>query len=169
MLGKTSISAIRSLLLLAQQPPMEVLSPRRMGEVLGESPTYLAKVVRHLVKAAILEAEKGTKGGVRLLLTADKITLLAVVEACQGTILPDYCRSARPAFGVCGFHRAAEDLHSAITGVLKKWTLADLLKKPLGPGVGAGGVSCLMTQALQGMGGSAGSSLVKLGKTPKKK
>ena len=157
MLGKTSISAIRSLLLLAQQPPTAVLSPRRMAEVLDESPTYLAKVVRHLVKAAILEAERGTKGGVRLLLPADKITLLAVVEACQGTIKPDYCRSARPAFSFCEFHRAAEELHTAITGVLEKWTLADLLVKPSGTGAGVGGVSCLMSQALHGIGGSVGS------------
>ncbi len=164
MLGKTSISAIRSLLLLAQQPPKAVLSPRRMAEVLGESPTYLAKVVRHLVKVAILEAEKGTKGGVRLLQPADKITLLAVIEACQGTIVPDYCRSPRPAFSSCGFHRAAEELHRAITGVLQNWTLADLLEKPSGIGEGVGGLSCLMSQALQGMSGSAGSALVQLDK-----
>ncbi len=123
------------------------------------------KVVRHLVKAAILEAEKGTKGGVRLLLPADKITLLAVVEACQRTIIPDYCRSVRPLVSFCGFHQAAAELHNAITGVLEKWTLADLLQKPSGIGAGAGGVSCIMAEALQGMRSSADSPLVDLVKS----
>lgn len=148
MLGKTSISAIRALLVLAQQPPQAVVSPRRLAEILGESPTYLAKIMRHLGKSAIVEAEMGAKGGVRLLRSPDKVTMLAIVEACQGAILPDYCRSARPTLTFCGFHRATDELHRAIIGVLEHWTLQDLLAKPAGVGAGVGGVTCLMSKAL---------------------
>lgn len=148
MFGKTSISAIRALLVLAQQPPQTVVTPRRLAELLDESPTYLAKIMRHLGKAAIVESEMGAKGGVRLLQSPDRVTLLAIVEACQGAILPDYCRSARPAVTVCGFHRAADELHRAIIGVLQHWTLADLLERPAGAGTGVGTVTCLMTRAL---------------------
>lgn len=145
MLGKTSLSAIRSLLLLAQQPKEDdCWPPRRIAEALGESPTYLAKVTRHMVKAGILEAEKGVKGGVRLRQAPQEITLLTVVEACQGTIIGDYCKSARPESSYCNFHRAALELHSAITGVLGRWTLAHLLEKPFSSGRLTGGVTCLM-------------------------
>lgn len=144
MLGKTSISAIRALLLLAQQNPGACWSPRRMAECLGESPTYLAKVARHMVKAGILEAERGVKGGVRLLKAPSSITLLEVVEACQGTIVGDYCRSSRPSATYCSFHLAALELHQAITGVLQRWTLLDLLNTP-GSGHAVGGVSCLIS------------------------
>jgi Rrf2 family protein len=148
MLGKTSISAVRTLLLLAQQETDSCWSPRRIAEFLGESPTYLAKVTRHMVKAGILEAEKGVKGGVRLRKLPAQITLLEVVEACQGTIVGDYCKSARPSSTYCSFHRAAMELHQAITGVLERWTLADLLKQPVSSGMMAGGVSCLISRGL---------------------
>ncbi|MBK9171328.1 MAG: Rrf2 family transcriptional regulator [Bryobacterales bacterium] len=130
MLGKTSLSATRALMLLAQQDPGACWSPRRIAEALGESPTYMAKVTRHLVRSGILEAEKGVKGGVRFLLQPEQITLLAVVEACQGTIVGDYCKSSVPRSAVCSFHRAAQELHDSITSVLARWTLADLLAKP---------------------------------------
>jgi Rrf2 family protein len=119
-----------------------------MAESLGESPTYLAKVTRHMVKAGILEAEKGVKGGVRLSKKPAAITLLEVVEACQGTIVGDYCKSMRPVSTHCSFHRAAMELHEAITGVLGRWTLADLLECPSAAGDAAGGVPCLISHGL---------------------
>jgi Rrf2 family protein len=115
---------------------------------LGESPTYLAKVVRHLVRCGILEAEKGVKGGVRLLRSPEQITLLAIVEACQGTIAGDYCKSAVPSSSQCSFHRAAVELHTAITGVLGRWTLGDLLESPAAGGEMTGGVTCLISGGL---------------------
>jgi Rrf2 family protein len=144
MLGKTSIAAIRSLLFLAGQDSSLCWSPRRLAEILDESPTYLAKVARHLVKHRILEAEKGAKGGVRLGRRPEEITLLAVVEACHGPIVGDYCRSARPSNTHCNFHRAAMELHEAITGVLGRWTVADLLERPAALHEAVGGVTCLM-------------------------
>jgi Rrf2 family protein len=139
MLGKTSIYAIRSLLLLAQQDAGVCWSPRRLAEALGESPTYLAKVMRHLVRGGILDAEKGVKGGVRLRQAATDITLLAIVEACQGPVAADYCRPDTPVESHCAFHSAALELHQAITSILGRWTLADLLA-----GEPSGGSSCLI-------------------------
>lgn len=150
MLGKTSISAIRTLLLLARQDGSRCHPPRRLAEVLGESPTYLAKVVRHLVKRGILEAERGVKGGVRLTLDPAEISLLAVVEACQGEIVGDFCRSSRQEHSLCNFHRAASELHTAIVGVLSQWTLADLLENPCAGGEMASEVPCLMGRGLAG-------------------
>lgn len=148
MLSKTSLSALRALSFVAQQEcaAEAYWSPRRIAETLGESPTYLAKVLRHLVKAGILRAEKGVKGGVRLALPVERISLLAVVEACQGTIIGDYCSAAGAGdiTSFCAFHQAALELHQAITGVLGKWTLADLLKKPYHDGPVTIGVPCLM-------------------------
>jgi Rrf2 family protein len=144
MLGKTSVSAIRALLLLAQQDSSERWTPRRIAEELGESPTYMAKIVRHMVKSAILEAEKGAKGGVRFARRIEEVTLLSVVESCQGTIVGDFCRSARPSHTYCSFHVAALELHMAVTGVLERWTVARLLEKTHAAGGRTDGVPCLM-------------------------
>jgi Rrf2 family protein len=132
MITKTTMSAIRALMFVAQNSAEGCLSPRRIAEALGESPTYLAKVSRSLVKAGILRAEKGVKGGVWLGRAPRDITLLAVVEACQGTVLGDYCRGDREPENVCGYHRAAVELQDAIVGVLSRWNLAQLLRRPQG-------------------------------------
>lgn len=116
--------------------------------MLGESPTYLAKVVRHLVKSGILEAEKGAKGGVRLHRAATEITLLHVVEACQGTIIGDYCRSSNSDAAYCNYHRATLELHNAIAEVLSRWTLARLVEKPYSFGVMPGGHTCFMAAGI---------------------
>lgn len=145
MLSKTTISALRALVYLARQEEGTCLSPRRIAELLDESPSYLAKALRHLVKANVLRAEKGVRGGVRLAQRAEEITLLAVVEACQGAIVGDYCEfSPLPPSLFCGFHQAALELHNAIKGVLSGWTLSQLLAVPHTEAASGSGGNCVM-------------------------
>ena len=66
MLTKTTVSAIRALIHVGLHGSGGPISPRRIAEQLGESPTYLAKVMRLLVKAGILRAHFGMAGGVVL-------------------------------------------------------------------------------------------------------
>ena len=130
MLTKTSLSAIRVLTYLERHGAGQPLSPRYLAEELGDSPTYLAKVVRHLVKVRILRAHCGATGGVVLAMPPEDITLLAIVEACQGAILASFCEDAGKLSETCGFHQAAAELHDAIVSVLARWTLADFVAKP---------------------------------------
>ncbi|MGQ9590148.1 MAG: RrF2 family transcriptional regulator [Planctomycetota bacterium] len=131
MLTKTSISAIRMVLHLALRGDPSPVSPREIAARLGESPTYLAKVAGHLVRAGILRARRGVLGGVELRLAPAQISLLAIVEACQGAILGDFCADDDADMdGVCSFHRAGVELFRAVVGVLGRWKLADLLGNP---------------------------------------
>jgi Rrf2 family protein len=145
MLTKTTISALRALIYLARREDQACLSPRRIAEALDESPTYLAKSLRHLVKTGILRAEKGVHGGVRLGRQAANVTLLSIVEACQGAIAPDFCQASWRSGTCCGFHDAALDLHDAITGALSRWTLDRLIAIPSGVGE-VQKANCLMRQ-----------------------
>jgi Rrf2 family transcriptional regulator, nitric oxide-sensitive transcriptional repressor len=131
VLGKTTIAALRALFFLLDHEPGTCLSPRRIAEALGESPTYLAKVLRHLVRAGVLRAERGARGGVRLDVPPGQVTLLQVVQACHGTIVPSHCQAAADGRCVCGFHMAALELHEATRGVLSRWTLSDLHSVPV--------------------------------------
>jgi Rrf2 family nitric oxide-sensitive transcriptional repressor len=124
------MSAIRTLTYLGLHANGGPYSPRYLAEQLGESPTYLAKVVRHLVKVGILRASRGSAGGVVLAKTPERVTLLAVVEACQGAVLADFCEEASRLSQTCAYHRASVELHEAIVGVLSRWTLAELIRKP---------------------------------------
>ena len=130
MLTKTSRSAIRLLTYLGQLRSSEPISPRALAEQLGESPTYLAKVAGHLVRAGIVQSHRGVAGGMILNRNPETITLLAIVEACQGTILADFCDEAPDLAKTCAFHQACAELHDSIIGVLSRWTLAQLIQKP---------------------------------------
>lgn len=130
MITKTSLLATRALLCLANDQQGVAVPPRGIALQLGESPAYMAKVLRSLVKAGILRAEHGSKGGVLLNRRPDEITLLAVVEACQGAIVGSYCQDVDDIRKTCAFHRAAVELREAIKGVLSQWSLEHLAKAP---------------------------------------
>lgn len=130
MLTQTTIAAIRALVHVGLKSDTEPVSIRNIAESLSESPTYMAKVARHLVKAGILKAHRGVTGGVELNLKPDAITLRAIVEACQGVILPNFCQETTSLNGVCAFHVAAAELHAAIVEVLDRWALEQLIREP---------------------------------------
>jgi Rrf2 family nitric oxide-sensitive transcriptional repressor len=121
------------------------LSVRQIAEALSESPTYLAKVTRHLAKAGLLRVHFGVRGGAVLNRSPETITLRAVVEACQGAIRPDFCQETESLDKTCAFHVAVAELHQAIVDVLSRWTLEDLLERPGPCGRLRRKVSCLIT------------------------
>ena len=148
MLNKTTITAIRTLVFVGLNPGAEPSSVRCIAERLGESPTYMAKVAGLLVKAGILQARRGVAGGIELNRPAEQINFLEIVEACQGTILPDYCRDTRSLSDTCAFHAATAELHQAITGVLSRWTLAQFVRCPV-PSAGSVAMSaCILAPCL---------------------
>lgn len=145
MISKTTVLAIRTLVHLSRQRDNAVRSPRQLAEAMGESPTYLAKVTGLLVKAGILRAERGAHGGVYLCRRPAEITLLNIVEACQGALVGDACRPGCDKRVVCSFHLAAEELRLAIEGVLSSWTLERLTERASSSKLSSlGGLICLM-------------------------
>ena len=106
------------------------MAPNRIGERLGLSPSYLAKVARFLVKAGILRAHRGAYGGVSLGRPPEEITLLSVVEACQGVVLGCYCQESDDLELTCAYHCAMSEVYDASVRILSRWTLADLAAKP---------------------------------------
>jgi Rrf2 family protein len=130
MLTQTSESAIRLLIDLAQQGGNEPQNFRQIAEKLEESPTYMAKITRLLVRANILRAHRGALGGVTLNRPPQTITMLSIVEACQGVLVGDYCQQTADLAFTCAYHQAGAELHQAISDVLSRWTLADLVERP---------------------------------------
>jgi Rrf2 family protein len=130
MFTKTTIAAIRLLLYVGCNPGAAPASLRRAAEQLGESPSYLAKVSRHLVRAGVLRASRGVAGGVALNDAPARITLLAVLEACQGHICGEFCDDMPALAQTCAFHQASAELHQETIRILSSWTLTDLLRRP---------------------------------------
>lgn len=132
MLTKTTEAGLQALTYLALRDNAEPVSPRAIAAELGLSSTYLAKIAAQLVKAGILRARRGVKGGVALSCPPRAVTLLDIVQALQGRIVGGYCDSPPARARVCAFHAAMQEVHHATIEILQRWTLADLAQRPVG-------------------------------------
>ena len=89
MLGLLNISEAMSIALhtcasLAEDPG-QLHSARQISDKLGFSAHHFAKVVQQLVRAGLLETERGPSGGAKLARPPEKITLLEIYVAAGGT------------------------------------------------------------------------------------
>lgn len=126
MFTQTTELAFRALLVLAHGVEEQPASPRKIATHLECSPTYLSKTLGLLVKAGILTSSKGALGGVSLAKPASEITMLDVVQACEGELRTRHCpmRSGRAVS--CSFHQAVAEIHQHTIKVLSGYTLDDL-------------------------------------------
>jgi Rrf2 family iron-sulfur cluster assembly transcriptional regulator len=53
--------------------------------------SFTPQVLGDLVRAGLVEARAGREGGYRLIRSPSLVSLLEVVEACEGTLLPQRC------------------------------------------------------------------------------
>jgi Rrf2 family protein len=130
MLTRTCELAVKTCIYLGLEVDRNPLSPRQIAKAIECSPSYLAKTTSMLVKAGLLRSLRGTNGGVMLARAPEDITLLEIIEACQGLIVGSYCRDMSRPGEVCSFHRAMQELHEATIKTLSGWTLAQLMESP---------------------------------------
>ncbi len=80
---------------LAQLEPGSTASTAQLAEYFDLPAPYLAKQLKALVRAGVLTATTGPRGGFRLARPASEITLLEIVEAVDGASAPYECREIR--------------------------------------------------------------------------
>lgn len=80
---------------LAQLEPGRTASAGQLAAYFDVAPSYLAKQLQSLVRAGVLVAITGPRGGFRLARKPDDITLLQIVEAIDGTSPPYQCNEIR--------------------------------------------------------------------------
>src|SRR5580698_3247026 len=129
---------------LAVAPSSEPLSTRRLAEFYDLPAPYLAKVLTALVRAGVLTATSGPRGGFRLARPASEITAADVVEAVEGRGQLFSCTEIRqrgplPLTGAacripCGISRLMDRAERAWRAELASTNIADLVDTS---GVGA--------------------------------
>ncbi|MEV0663114.1 RrF2 family transcriptional regulator [Actinomadura luteofluorescens] len=122
---------------LAQLDPGVSASTAQLAQYYDLPAPYLAKQLKALVKAGLLAATAGPRGGFRLARPGSEITLLQIVEAVDGTSAPYECREIRrqgrgalPAADcrdACVLAAKMADAHQAWRDSLSGVTLADVL------------------------------------------
>lgn len=80
---------------LAQLEPGTTASAAQLAHYYDLPAPYLAKQLQALVRAGVLAATTGPRGGFRLARPASEVTLLSIVEAVDGTSPPYECREIR--------------------------------------------------------------------------
>lgn len=125
-LNLASETAVKVLVRLARRAGQEPLPVRDLGDAVGGSPAYLAKIVGSLVRGGLLRSHRGVQGGVTLARDPGVITLLEIVECAQGVVGASYCSTRGTGEPVCGFHSAMHEVREAMVALLSRWTLADL-------------------------------------------
>lgn len=133
LMTKTTELGLQSVLYMAQQPEQHRVNPQEIAERLGESAPYIAKVLRDLARAGIIRSHRGVAGGFELARPTHAISLLDVVEACQGPVQGNYCQEVPPERVplMCGWHMAMWELRENCRSILSKWTLDRILARPV--------------------------------------
>lgn len=122
--------AIRCMICLAQEPGRNI-TVRELARRMKIPRSFLAKLVQKLVRAGLLQSEKGVQGGFRPARKPAEINLLQVVEAVQGPLNINICvmnRKACPQSGSCSVHTVWSDIQE----VIKKKLAHNNLKKLTG-------------------------------------
>ena len=122
---------------LAQLDPGASASTAQLALYYDLPAPYLAKQLKALVRAGVLAATTGPRGGFRLARPAAEITLLRIVEAVDGVSAPYECREIRQqgrgalspeeCRDTCPLAARMADAHEAWQRSLAGVTLADVL------------------------------------------
>jgi Rrf2 family protein len=130
-----------SLLTLARD--RDPLPTRRLAEFYGLPEAYLAKLLKALVRAGLLTATSGPRGGFRLARAPEEITVAEVVEAVEGRSPLFHCTEIRQRGPValtgaacrtpCGISQVMHRAELAWRKELAATTIADLVESAGAP------------------------------------
>ena len=111
--------------------PVEWHRSQELAADLGFSYHHFAKIVQRLVRAGILESERGPKGGIRLARPPASVSLLAVYEAAGGEPLRPHRCLLDPkicAGRACALGKLIDSQNDKLHRQMSKTTLAGLAR-----------------------------------------
>lgn len=121
--------AIRGIVYLAGKPADKVCLLSEIAAAVDVPPTFLAKIFQQFSKIGLVKSFRGTGGGFLLGRAPENITLLEVVEAVEGPIIPNRCvvtPSDCERSGACSVHPVWKRVQGEVRSVLEGVTLKEL-------------------------------------------
>ena len=130
LFSQTAEYALRAVAHLATQSDFTSTIPEMAAATQVTAP-YLRKVLVKLREADIVQTQRGTGGGVRLLCKPNKLTLLEVINAVDPVARIERCPlGIADHKHLCPMHSELDQALAEIEKVLSRRTLADILAKP---------------------------------------
>lgn len=125
--------AVRCMMYLSCLGVGNIGSRKEIAQAMDIPAQFLGKIAQQLARAGYLEIVQGPKGGFRLMVAPEKVTLLGVVEAVIGEIYlndclmrPDSCYRSP----TCTVYEVWKTARRQLRQTLEQTTFAGLLKEP---------------------------------------
>jgi Rrf2 family transcriptional regulator, iron-sulfur cluster assembly transcription factor len=125
--------AVRCMLYLCSLGVDKIGNRKEIAQSMDIPAQFLGKIAQQLARTGYIEIVQGPKGGFRLVVAPEKVTLLGVIEAVMGEIYlndclmrPDSCyRSV-----TCAVNKVWQTARRQLRQTLDQTTFAGLLKDP---------------------------------------
>jgi Rrf2 family protein len=126
----TAEYALRAVIHIAEVAGNEPVRVERIAAELGQPRNYLSKILHSLVRPGVLESTRGPRGGFRLAVPAEKLTLIDIVrvfdplEARRSCLLGrKSCSDVNP----CPVHHRWKDVAERAAAFFRETTVAEVL------------------------------------------
>ena len=134
MLRVTKLTDYATVVLTAlAAAPDRVHCAADLAERAGLEVPTVAKVLKPLAQAGLVEGFRGAHGGYRLAREAARISLIEIVEAMEGPLAMTQCSLHADACGIeqsCGVRANWRRINDVVADALRGVTLADMLAPP---------------------------------------
>ncbi len=121
--------AIRAILYLSRQPLGKLSLAGEIAESAGIPRSFLSKILQDFTRVGLVSSFRGMGGGFSLARNPHGITLLEVVEAIEGPVLPNRCLVGEGTCerdGSCRVHLVWKRVRDEITSILAGVTIEEL-------------------------------------------
>jgi Rrf2 family transcriptional regulator, nitric oxide-sensitive transcriptional repressor len=131
MFSQTVEYALRAVVHLASRAPAAQTTDE-IAQATRVPRAYLSKVLQALVRAGVVQSQRGLGGGITLSRTPADITILQVVNAVEPIERIRTCPLGLAAHGVnlCPLHRRVDLALSTVEQAFRESTLAEILAEP---------------------------------------
>ncbi len=137
MLSATCKYGIRAVIFIASRPDKKINTGlKQIADQLRIPQPYLAKILQVLSRKKILHSSKGPHGGFNLLVAADKLTLMDIIEAIDSGdffdscyVTGERCNFDQTGQGVCILHDDLRKEKDHLANFFSSKTIADIVNQ----------------------------------------
>jgi Rrf2 family protein len=137
MLSATCKYGIRAVIFIASRPDQKTNTGlKEIADNLRIPQPYLAKILQVLSRKKILHSSKGPHGGFHLLIPAEKLTLMDIIEAIDSGdffdscyVTGEKCNFDKPDNGVCILHNDLRKEKDNLAKFFSSKTIGDIVNQ----------------------------------------
>lgn len=126
--------AVRCILYMSGKEKNQIVSRKEISRDMKIPDQFLGKIAQQLARSGFIEIIQGAKGGYRMIMGPEKITLLDIIEAVTGEIFLNDCLmnpGSCERSSSCAVNAVWEKARAQLRATLRDATFDRLLKEDL--------------------------------------